>query len=381
MFCYAGPAAVYGQSGESLGRRIKSQEKELKKLQGEIEQHRAKSKELAKKETGISRRLGSIEKEIELSEKFLRELGHREALLTEQIDSLRTRVGFEKVALTSKNEQLMLRLRELYMREPHFSWEILVGSENIHEMLEKYKYLKLIAEWDAKLLREVRERKSGLENEQALLTETLADVASLKNTKTRESNQLKQIKQERLAMLRQVKNEKSQHDKAIKDLEKAQVELRNLISVLEKKRLDQKSHLPDLGDFSKLKGRLMRPVKGKIVRSFGNNRHPRFGTVTFNSGIDIQAAPGAPIRAVATGIVEFIDWIAGYGNCIILNHGGGYYTLYAHLSSTFVNNGAKVTGGDVIAEVGDSGSLEGFGCHFEIRKSKEALDPTNWFVD
>jgi murein DD-endopeptidase MepM/ murein hydrolase activator NlpD len=125
----------------------------------------------------------------------------------------------------------------------------------------------------------------------------------------------------------------------------------------------------------------MRPVKGEIVRAFGKNRHPRFGTVTFNSGIDIQASPGAPIRAVATGVVEFIDWIAGYGKCIILNHGGGYYTLYAHLSSTFVNKGAKITGGDVIAEVGDSGSLEGFGCHFEIRKSKEALNPMEWFVE
>lgn len=381
MFCFAVAGDACAQRGESLEKRINSQEKELKKLQEEIEQHRVKSKELAKKESGISKRLSALEKEIELSEKFIRELENREVLLTEQIDSLRTRVGLEKVTLASQNEQLLRRLRRLYMREPHFSWEILLGSENIHEMLQKYKYLKLVAEWDAKLLREVRERKSGLEHEQAMLTETLADVASLKNTKTQESAQLKRIKKDRLAMLAHIKSEKSQNEKAIEELEEAQAELKDLISMLEKKRMGERTGFPDLGDFSKLKGRLMRPVNGKIVRAFGKNRHPQFGTVTFNSGIDIQAQPGAPIRAVATGVVEFIDWIAGYGKCIILNHGGGYYTLYAHLSSTFVDKGVKITGGDVIAEVGDSGSLEGFGCHFEIRKSKEALDPTEWFVN
>jgi len=381
LICCAAAFAAYGQGGDSLEKRINSQEKELQKIQSEIEEHRAKSKELSKQESGIARRLSSLEKEIELSEKFIRELEKRETLLSERIDSLRTRVGLEKIALASQNDRLMQRLRRLYMREPHFSWEVLLGSENVHEMLEKYKYLMLIAEWDAKLLREVRGRKAGLEHEQAVLTEALADVASLKDTKTRESDQLKRSKRERMGMLAQIKNEKSQTEKAIKDLEEAQAELRDLISMLEKKRLDEMSTLPDLGDFSKLKGRLMRPVNGPIVRAFGKNRHPRFGTVTFNSGIDIQANPGTPIRAVATGVVEFIDWIAGYGKCIILNHGGGYYTLYAHLSSTFVDKGAKITGGDVIAEVGDSGSLEGFGCHFEIRKSKEALDPMEWFVN
>jgi septal ring factor EnvC (AmiA/AmiB activator) len=304
VFCCVVSGPAYGQGEETLDRRIKSQEKELKKIQDEIEQHRAKSSELAQKASGISRRLASLDKEIELSEKFIGELENREALLTEQIDSLRTRVGLEKGALAAQNDQLMRRLRKLYMREPHFSWEILLGSENIHEMLQKYKYLKLIAEWDAKLLREVRERKTGLEHEQAMLTETLADIAALKQTKTRESDQLKRSKKDRLAMLGEIKSEKSRSEKAIKELEEAQSELKNLISVLEKKRLDEMSHLPDMGDFSALKGRLVRPVNGKIVRAFGKNRHPRFGTVTFNSGVDIQASPGAPIRAVATGVVH-----------------------------------------------------------------------------
>ena len=94
----------------------------------------------------------------------------------------------------------------------------------------------------------------------------------------------------------------------------------------------------------------------------------------------IGANSGAPIRAVAPAVVEFVDWIDGYGKCVILNHGGGYYTLYAHVAATFVSQGQKVEHGDVIAEVGDTGSLNGFECHFEIRKSKQALNPIELFA-
>ena len=134
------------------------------------------------------------------------------------------------------------------------------------------------------------------------------------------------------------------------------------------------------GEFGKLKGSLMRPVEGKITKKFGKDKHPKFGTVTFNNGVNIKAPAGAPIKAVAAGRVEFVDWISGYGNCIILNHGGGYYTLYAHTSQIFVRTGQMVSLGDVIGEVGDSGSLNGYECHFEIRKSKQALDPMKWFA-
>jgi murein DD-endopeptidase MepM/ murein hydrolase activator NlpD len=117
-----------------------------------------------------------------------------------------------------------------------------------------------------------------------------------------------------------------------------------------------------------------------VIGTFGKSRHPTFGTVTFNNGIDIQAEPGAPIRAVAAGRVEFVDWIDGYGNCIIVNHGGAYYTLYAHASEIFVRPNQNVSANDVVAEVGDSGSLKGYACHFEIRKSKQALNPAEWLA-
>jgi murein DD-endopeptidase MepM/ murein hydrolase activator NlpD len=182
-------------------------------------------------------------------------------------------------------------------------------------------------------------------------------------------------------MLTQIRNEKSQHVQAIDELKQSEEQLKDLIGQLEQRRLadSDTSGLPP-GDFAKLKGKLIKPVNGKITKKFGQDKHPKFGTVTFNNGVNIKAPSGAPIRAVATGKVEFVDWISGYGNCIILDHGGGYYTLYAHTAQIFVTPGQMVGRNDVIAEVGDSGSLNGYECHFEIRKSKQALDPMKWFA-
>jgi murein DD-endopeptidase MepM/ murein hydrolase activator NlpD len=201
-------------------------------------------------------------------------------------------------------------------------------------------------------------------------------VAIVRAQSEQEATNLVASKQERKSMLSQIRSKKSEHNQAIKELEKAQEEVKDLIGALEKRRLA--SQLPGGGDFKTLKGRMMWPVEGKVVRKYGKQTHPKYGTVTFNNGIDIGAAQGTPIVAVAPGIVEYVDWIDAYGKCIIINHGDGYYTLYAHVSATFVRQDQQVGVGDVIAEVGDTGSLDGYECHFEIRHSKQAMNPLDW---
>jgi len=116
-------------------------------------------------------------------------------------------------------------------------------------------------------------------------------------------------------------------------------------------------------------------VRGKVIEDYGLHTHPKFGTSTRNNGIDIQAPAGTPVRAVADGFVDYRDWLTGYGNCVILNHGKSYYTLYAHLSDVAVSTGQTVAGGDVIGTVGDTGSLKGPMLHFEVRHAASAVDP------
>ena len=106
--------------------------------------------------------------------------------------------------------------------------------------------------------------------------------------------------------------------------------------------------------------------------------NPRFNTVTLNNGIDISAPRGTDIQSVARGRVEVTESLPGYGRSIILNHCDGYYTIYGHCSAVLVAQGAQVDARQVIARVGESGSLKGPILHFEIRKGRQALDPKAW---
>jgi septal ring factor EnvC (AmiA/AmiB activator) len=382
--CALAPRPLWGgpnePNGQSLKDRIGSQQRELDRIKKEIEQQRAESRKLRRQEKATIKQLSALEKEIDLSRQFLRNLEQQEKLMAERVDSLRARIDHVDSTLTAQQRVFARRLRQLYMRDPHYRWDIILGSENIQQALRRYKFTRLVAQQDAALIEEMNSRKMTYEVESASLTESLADMAVVRTEREEEAKKLESSKRERSTMLAKIRTEKSQTVQAIKELEAAQQELKDLIGRLEEQRLKAGSEgFVAEGEFGKLKGKMIRPVDGKIVRGFGQQRHPKYGTVTFNNGVDIGATAGAAIRAVASGVVEFVDWIDGYGKCIILNHGGGYYTLYAHVSATFVAQGQKVAGGEVIAEVGDTGALNGFECHFEIRKSKQALNPMDWF--
>jgi septal ring factor EnvC (AmiA/AmiB activator) len=179
-----------------------------------------------------------------------------------------------------------------------------------------------------------------------------------------------------------VRSDSKSNEQAQAEIRRASKRIQGLIETLEKRRLAAErgapGELPLFGDFSKNRGRLPWPVNGKVATGFGNVTNPRFGTTTFNSGIDIAAPFGTAIAAVARGRVDYVNWLEGFGKCAILNHGGGFYTLYAHASEISVPVGKDVAAGEVIGRVGDTGSTIGTALHFEIRRGKQALNPIEW---
>ena len=130
--------------------------------------------------------------------------------------------------------------------------------------------------------------------------------------------------------------------------------------------------------FQSYKGLLKLPVKGKIVSLFGKFKNTRYQVLNFRSGIEIQTDRGEPIQAVYAGKVLYADWFKGYGNMIIIDHGENYYTVYAHIEEAFKSTGDTVEAGEVIATVGDSGSITGPKLYFEVRHHGKPLDPMQW---
>lgn len=131
--------------------------------------------------------------------------------------------------------------------------------------------------------------------------------------------------------------------------------------------------------FRSRKGRLPFPASGGLLEvGFGKVVNPRFNTVTVQKGVDIRAKLGAPVLSVAQGTIVYSNWLKGYGNLVIVEHGGGYHSLYAHLAHSEVEVGNEVEEGEEIGVVGDTGSLKGSYLYFEIRRGGIAIDPVPW---
>jgi murein hydrolase activator len=358
---------------------VADKQKELDRIKKEIQEHREKSKQLGSREKQEVKKLQSLDKELDLSKQYIRKLSEQEDTIDRRIGELMTEIGGREVALSQQEKTLGKRLREMYKQDPRYGWDIILGAKSMNEAVRRYQFMHLVAQQDAQMIGEYRESKHQLETESSRLNESMEQITTVRTDKEEESANIEANKKKRQSMLVAIRSEKSKQLDAIADLEKAQAELQNLLDDLQRHGTAEKD-LPPTGEFASMKGRLIWPVAGKVIRGFGKHTHPKYGTVTMNNGVDISASAGAPIVAVAAGMVEFVDWIDAFGKCVILNHGGGYYTLYAHVADTNVSQGQKVGRGQVIAAVGDTGSLEGYVCHFEIRKARAALDPAEWLT-
>jgi len=119
-------------------------------------------------------------------------------------------------------------------------------------------------------------------------------------------------------------------------------------------------------------------VKGKIISKYGPSSTGDYKSFTFQKGIDIKVERGEPVKSVFKGEVMFAQWLKGYGNLMIIDHGDNYYTLYAHVEEIFKRKGETVKTGDVIATAGDTGSIKGMCLHFEVRHHGKPENPMKW---
>lgn len=376
MLCLSG--GLFGQD-QDLDERIRAKEGELGRLRKSIADERRKIADVEKKAKSEADYLKKLEREEDLTRKLLTGLGEKEEMLTEQVANLRKALETNEKVFSHRLEVLTKRLRSMYKDGPRHMWQELLDASDFADLLHRYKFLTRIAENDAVLVEDVRERRAEIELQEAGITELLHQVTMSRKEKEGELERLEDNERKRKRTIGELEKRKKSYQKKIDELAKAESDLQGFIEALEKRRIEQAKAWGEYGerDFFKLKGKLPGPVEGTTVRSFGRFKHPEFGTVTFNTGIDIETRPGSPVKAIARGRVEYASILPGYGNCIIVNHGGGYYTLYAHATRIYAKQGEQVERGTVIGEAGEgTGGANPF--HFEIRKSKKAMDPAEW---
>ena len=194
-------------------------------------------------------------------------------------------------------------------------------------------------------------------------------IATLEKSRAQAASRNKQLQR----TLEIVKNDKVMTARLIADLESAQRELTRIISA----RRRGKVELAPLDPYRK---HMAHPVAGKVKMLFGPQLDPVFGVEIQHPGWTYQVAKGTPVIAVAPAEVAYAGWLRGYGNLVVLQHGGEYFTLYGHLDDIFVSQSDQISEGTPIALSGDTGSLYGPALHFEIRQGKDPLDPADWIA-
>jgi septal ring factor EnvC (AmiA/AmiB activator) len=179
-------------------------------------------------------------------------------------------------------------------------------------------------------------------------------------------------------MLDEVRTKKKSYEMMVAELERSQRELNEIIKVIESKRKKAKQQVDTrkVLSFEKKKGKLPWPISGTVVVKYGKLVHPVYKTVTLNNGIDIRPKSSGVVQCVAAGTIIHTGSMRGLGKLVIVDHSGGYITVYAHLSEIDVKNDQEIENGSVIGRV-NSGETDS-NLHFEIRKSSNALDPNDW---
>jgi septal ring factor EnvC (AmiA/AmiB activator) len=277
---------------------------------------------------------------------------------------------------------------------------MLLSANDVSGAGRRLKYMAALAGQDQRLMQGYGRSLSELSRQRAEMERHKAEVAEASQAAGATRVKIEQEQRQRKVLLASVREEKAAHLAAIKELDKAAKDLQALIARLQSEEERQRraareaarreaarteSGREDLtppgrddGRFQRLKGKLPWPASGTLAATFGRQEHPRFRTVTFNRGIEIAAPSGRQVTAVAEGTVIYADWFKGYGRLIVLDHGSGYFTLYAHTDGHKVKLGETVSRGQVIATVGDDGSAEGSQLYFELRHRGKPQDPLAW---
>jgi septal ring factor EnvC (AmiA/AmiB activator) len=363
--------------------RIQEESAELGRVQSELEAARQQAKSAAARETSVLKQLNDLDNELQLKERVLAGLARKEERLGAELAQIRGKVQQERAQLAERRAILQRRLRNIYKVGENPGLQVLLSSTSAVDLVRRFDWLLLVASQDRLLADRIGESLEAvrLAEEELLLKQE--DVRRVRRESEDEKAELVRKRDERSTLLGSVRTERKRHDGLVKELEQAEKDLKSLLAELEEraKRAAFGTELPPEGTgFAEMKGRLPWPVAGKVSRWFGVQKDQRFGTSTFNGGLDIEAVRRTEVTAVHRGRADYVNWLPGYGQCIILNHGGGYFTLYAHTSSVMVGVGDAVERGDVIATVGDTGSLLGNVLHFEIRKDAEPINPAPWMA-
>jgi len=365
---------------------LRYQNKAINALKNEIEQLRSKIKKTESRERSTASRISSLDEEIALTSRLVQSLKREEKKTRSRITRLKEDL------LKNENELEILRVRyeqrvvNSYLKGRITDLERVFSSTTWRQVMYRTHYLKIISDIEKKMTKQIEKLLIGISQQKLELEAALRGNLILKRDKEKQMSSYRNMRINREQELSRIRFDKKALALYVNEKEAGLKQLENIIKkILEdrarferEERIRQQQQALKTKSFSALKGRLPWPANGRIIAKFGRQWNPKLKTTTENPGIDIKGQPGSAIRAIIGGVVTTITYIRGYGTTIIIDHGGGFYTVYSHVTNIQINVDSEVRNGDVIAYMGDSGSINGSKLHFEIWGKGQKLNPELW---
>jgi septal ring factor EnvC (AmiA/AmiB activator) len=367
--------------------KITQTREKARTLEQKIKTSEAAMVSYTKKEAEVVRSLDQLERSLDRARKQV--VATRSELVRMDRELAKNQLALEELEkqIAAAEAYAAVRLVALYKLNWLGRINILASAGSMGEMLQRERALSRILDQDEKHLAVLEHNYDRLEVLQEKQQKRKADKKSLENKYRLRVREMVAKKTRRSSVLTDIRSKKSLELAAIEVFKENAKNLDMTIRQLGRTAdLEKKSAAKNMealsralqDSFTARKGLLKLPVKGKIKNSFGTYRNKKFNTKNFRSGIDISADRGEPVYSVFPGRVLYSSWFKGYGNMLIIDHGGHYYTVYAHVEEVFKKKGEVVEDNEVIATVGDTGLMAGPGLYFEVRYHGKPLDPAKW---
>jgi murein hydrolase activator len=370
------------QQTENPEARLNAQRDELARI-------RAERDELEKKMSGLQNTAHELRDEVNLLDKqhdatarMVKSLDNQLVAITDEVKTTTNDLQSSEREATMKRAILQHRLIEIYKRGPLYSAEVLFSAQSVGQLVARYKYLHLLALRDQGLVHRLDELHARIEAQHIQLVRLQSSVAENRSQKEQEAARLAALEQEQARNLVRVQEDTKRAKARLAELEKSEARLNNIIASFEaeRRRVSGRAGAPALAPSSIRTtdiGRLDWPVNGAFLYRFGRFVNPNNTTTRWN-GIGISAPEGTVVKSVSGGTVAYAGPMGTYGNTVILEHGGGDYSVYGSLDRIDVRKGSRVIKGQAIGTVGVSDPALGSHLHFEIRRGGPAVDPAEW---
>ena len=286
--------------------------------------------------------------------------------------------------LEARESVFYKRVRDIYINGRLSYIDVIIGAKDFNDFANRVEILKRIIDADITLINDIKTEREEITMRKQALEAARAKLVELENAARDKQKVIEQKRAERNVVLERAQNDRATAMQAIAELEASSAQISQMLKQRQAERAAAAAAAAQSGGatsdagYVQGTGQLSWPVNGVITSPYGYRTHPIFGTTIYHSGIDIGADYGTPVHAADRGTIVYADWMSGYGNTIIIDHGNGMSTLYGHNESLAVSEGQTISKGQVVAYVGSTGNSTGPHCHFEVRINGDPVDPMGY---